>query len=206
MRPAAMVPSSQRPARKTVKPLHGCGRDRRSRLLASLWISLDRLGKIRRYIGAGPVPAGCIAFGEKLFVGGHRRGARHSELRGQLPGGWQLRSRPQAPGQDRRAKLQIELAEKRRVALANDLECIKVCPALSVFHVGVRMCVSTKVVSRFSKSGPFRQTTIQAMPAVRAVQAGAIAGWALSFRFHGDQHEFASTTSRRSGDVRAAGI
>src|SRR6185369_15576236 len=57
--------------------LHGFERDRRRRLLASRWISLDRLGEIRRYVGAGAVPAGGISFGEKLLEGGHRGRARH---------------------------------------------------------------------------------------------------------------------------------
>jgi len=39
------------------------GRDRRSGLLASLRVSVDRVRKIGRYVGAGAVPAGCIAFG-----------------------------------------------------------------------------------------------------------------------------------------------
>ena len=110
---------------------------RRRRLPASLRVSVDRFRKIRRHIGAGAVPAGRIAFGEQLLVGGDRSRARHAELRGKLSRRWQLGSRPQASRQDRRPKLQIELAEQWRAARAGQLERTKVrrdCAGLSCRH------------------------------------------------------------------------
>ena len=76
---------------------HGFGRDRCRRLLASLGASFDRLGKVGRDVGAGPVTACRVAFGEQLLIGRDHGGARHAKLRGKFAGGWQLRSRPQAP-------------------------------------------------------------------------------------------------------------
>jgi hypothetical protein len=99
----------------------------------------NRFGKIGRYVRARAVPAEGIPFGEKLFISGNHSRARHAELRGELPRRWQFCPRPQAPRQDRRAKLLVDLAEQRRVVGAINLEAEKVRPALSGFHVDHRV-------------------------------------------------------------------